>query len=111
MAGCATSPPTARRACFMDVLRHGVLSEHPGRYRVRLIDAMEPDEYLLGDAMFHGEARHSKPLRAVISQLLARLSAGGRAGGGARGVPAENAEPAVEVKQLCVAPAWPAAST
>ena len=26
-----------------DVLRHGVLSEHPGRYRVRQVDAMEPE--------------------------------------------------------------------
>ena len=28
---------------LMDVLRHGVLGDHPGRYRVRLIDAMEPE--------------------------------------------------------------------
>lgn len=26
-----------------DMLRHGVLSKHPGRYRVRQVDAMEPD--------------------------------------------------------------------
>ncbi len=29
-----------------DVLRHGVLAEHPGRYRVRQIDAMEPEAVL-----------------------------------------------------------------
>ena len=26
-----------------DVLRHGVLAQHPGRYRVRLVDAMTPE--------------------------------------------------------------------
>ena len=34
---------------------------HPGRYRVRLVDAMEPEKYLPGDAMFHGTAS-GKPL-------------------------------------------------
>ncbi len=29
-----------------DVLRHGVLAEHPGRYRVRQIDALEPEAVL-----------------------------------------------------------------
>jgi tetratricopeptide (TPR) repeat protein len=29
-----------------DVLRHGVLAEHPGRYRVRQVDAMEPEAVL-----------------------------------------------------------------
>src|SRR5208282_107211 len=35
-----------------DVLRHGVLNQHPGRYRVRQVDAMAP-ETLLGDVAMH----------------------------------------------------------
>src|SRR5436309_2296751 len=31
---------------LQDVLRHGVLGEHPGRYRVRQVDAMEPEAVL-----------------------------------------------------------------
>ena len=38
-----------------DVLRHGVLREHAGRFRVRLVDAMEPEKYLPGDLMFAGQ--------------------------------------------------------
>ena len=52
---------------LQDVLRHGVLGNHPGRYRVRLVDAMSPDN-LLNDAMFHG--RPGKPLRAVFLNYL-----------------------------------------
>ena len=51
-----------------DVLRHGVLGNHPGRYRVRLIDAMEPEKYLPGDAMFR--EHKGKPLRAVFLNYL-----------------------------------------
>lgn len=51
-----------------DMLRHGVLASHPGRYRVRVIDALEPDKLLPGDAMFLG--RTSKPLRAVFLNYL-----------------------------------------
>jgi hypothetical protein len=45
-----------------DVLRHGVLAHHPGRYRVRQIDAMEPG--LLGrDISFsQGGPPHPQPL-------------------------------------------------
>jgi hypothetical protein len=31
---------------LQDLLRHGVLSGHPGRYRVRQVDAMRPEELL-----------------------------------------------------------------
>jgi tetratricopeptide (TPR) repeat protein len=50
-----------------DVLRHGVLGNHPGRYCVRLVDAMQP-ETLLQDALL----RHvgGKPLRAVFLNYL-----------------------------------------
>ncbi len=51
-----------------DVLRHGVLGNHAGHYRVRLIDAMEPDKYLPDDAMFSN--RPGKPLRAVFLNYL-----------------------------------------
>src|SRR3984885_9880455 len=34
---------------LLDVCRHGVLAEHPGRYRLRLVDAMKPAEGLLQD--------------------------------------------------------------
>ena len=52
---------------LLDVLRHGVLGNHPGRYRVRQIDAMQP-ETLRGDACL----RHmkGKPLRAVFLNYL-----------------------------------------
>src|SRR5207244_8329632 len=33
-------------AMLLDVLRHGVLANHPGRYRVRQVDAMQPDAVL-----------------------------------------------------------------
>ncbi len=39
------------RRMLDDVLRHGVLAEHPGRYRVRQVDALEP-ETLLADVGF-----------------------------------------------------------
>jgi tetratricopeptide (TPR) repeat protein len=50
-----------------DVLRHGVLAQHPGRYRVRPVDAMQP-ETVVRDLCF----RHTKgkPLRAVFLNYL-----------------------------------------
>lgn len=51
-----------------DVLRHGVLANHAGRYRVRLVDALQPDEALPGDVMFLGHP--GKPLRAVFLNYL-----------------------------------------
>jgi tetratricopeptide (TPR) repeat protein len=51
-----------------DVARHGVLANHPGRYRLRLVDAMQPTEQLPGDLMFRGQA--GKPLRAVFLNYL-----------------------------------------
>jgi tetratricopeptide (TPR) repeat protein len=51
-----------------DVCRHGVLAQHPGRYRLRLVDAMNPGERLPYDAMFRGIA--GKPLRAVFLNYL-----------------------------------------
>jgi tetratricopeptide (TPR) repeat protein len=55
------------RRMLLDVLRHGVLANHPGRYRVRQVDAMEPEK-LLHDLMFVGHA--AKPLRAVFLNYL-----------------------------------------
>jgi tetratricopeptide (TPR) repeat protein len=50
-----------------DMLRHGVLAEHVGRYRVRQVDAMKPDE-LLSDGLFRNIK--GKPLRAVFLNYL-----------------------------------------
>ena len=52
---------------LLDLLRHGVLANHPGRYRVRQVDAMEPEK-LLHDLMFRGKSR--QPLRAVFLNYL-----------------------------------------
>ncbi len=51
-----------------DVLRHGVLGNHRGHYRVRHVDAMEPEKYLPADVLFHN--RPGKPLRAVFLNYL-----------------------------------------
>jgi tetratricopeptide (TPR) repeat protein len=53
---------------LLDVIRHGVLANHPGRYRVRQVDAMEPGKELPYDAMFVGRAR--QPFRAVFLNYL-----------------------------------------
>jgi tetratricopeptide (TPR) repeat protein len=51
-----------------DVARHGVLANHPGRYRLRLVDAMKPSEHLPRDLMFRGQP--GKPLRGVFLNYL-----------------------------------------
>jgi len=51
---------------LLDVCRHGVLAEHPGRYCLRLVDAMKPGDELLQDAMLEGQ----KPLRVVFLNYL-----------------------------------------
>ncbi len=53
---------------LLDVLRHGVLANHPGRYCVRKIDALKPDEALPGDVRFRN--LKGKPLRAVFLNYL-----------------------------------------
>ncbi len=53
---------------LMDISRHGVLAHHPGRYRLRLVDAMKPGESLPDDVMFGSLA--GKPLRAVFLNYL-----------------------------------------
>jgi tetratricopeptide (TPR) repeat protein len=50
-----------------DVLRHGVLAQHPGRYRVRPVDAMQP-ETVVRDLCFRNVK--GKPLRAVFLNYL-----------------------------------------
>src|SRR5437879_590242 len=49
---------------LQDVLRHGVLAGHPGRYCVRQVDAMKPAELLARDAQLFGGKE--KPFRAVF---------------------------------------------
>jgi tetratricopeptide (TPR) repeat protein len=51
-----------------DVLRHGVLASHPGRYRVRQIDALRPDELLPQDIGLRDAG--GRPLRAVFLNYL-----------------------------------------
>jgi tetratricopeptide (TPR) repeat protein len=51
-----------------DVARHGVLANHPGRYRLRLVDAMRPGDHLPRDLMFLGQP--AKPLRGVFLNYL-----------------------------------------
>jgi tetratricopeptide (TPR) repeat protein len=52
---------------LLDVLKHGVLSQHPGRWCVRQVDAMEPG-VLQGDVRFRNHA--GPPLRAVFLNYL-----------------------------------------
>jgi tetratricopeptide (TPR) repeat protein len=53
---------------LVDVARHGVLAQHAGHYRLRLVDAMSPGESLPQDVMFAGMP--PKPLRAVFLNYL-----------------------------------------
>ncbi len=47
-----------------DACRHGVFANHPGRYLIRVVDAVDPGRYLLDDlSLPRGCAR---PLRAVF---------------------------------------------
>jgi tetratricopeptide (TPR) repeat protein len=74
---------------LLDLLRHGVFANHPGKVKVRAVDAMQPDAALPRDAMFTG--RSGKPFRAVfLNYLLDCLPAA---------VLDLNAD---QVKQLCV---------
>ncbi len=45
---------------LLDVLRHGVLANHPGRWRVRQVDALEPEK-ILRDVVF-GVGQDSDPV-------------------------------------------------
>lgn len=51
-----------------DVLRHGVLANHRGHYRIRQVDALVPDERLPHDLAFLG--MKGKPFRAVFLNYL-----------------------------------------
>jgi hypothetical protein len=64
---------------LQDVLRHGVLAEHPGRYCVRQLDAMRPEElfgvghfsYVPGESGHVGNVPHNGgKLRAVFLNYL-----------------------------------------
>jgi tetratricopeptide (TPR) repeat protein len=57
------SVPMLRDAC-----RHGVFANHPGRYLLRLIDALQPEEALLQDVALRGQG--PQPLRAVFLNYL-----------------------------------------
>lgn len=53
---------------LLDVLRHGVLAHHPGRYRVRIVDALQPNVRLPGDVCFW--KHEGRPFRAVFLNYL-----------------------------------------
>jgi tetratricopeptide (TPR) repeat protein len=55
---------------LMDVARHGVLANHSGRYRLRVVDAMCPERTLPGDVAFHEHPRKDRPFRAVFLNYL-----------------------------------------
>jgi len=74
---------------LLDVLRHGVLDDHPGKFRVRPVDAMAPEADLASDVLFrkHPDA----PIRAVFLNYLLDC------------LPAASIEvDGDEVRQLCV---------
>ena len=45
-----------------DACRHGIFVNHPGHYFIRVVDAMEPRAYLVGDPAIPGD----QPFRAVF---------------------------------------------
>src|SRR5205823_2926332 len=51
-------------AMLADAARHGIFAHHPGRYRLRVVDAGRPEQALLADAALAPQAPH--PLRAVF---------------------------------------------
>ena len=55
---------------LMDVIRHGVLTNHPGRYRMRIVDAMCPEKELPYDVAFLSHPRKERPFRAVFLNYL-----------------------------------------
>jgi tetratricopeptide (TPR) repeat protein len=72
-----------------DACRYGVFANHPGRYRLRQVDALFPGEHLPHDVMFVGKP--GRPLRAVFLNYLLDC------------LPAAVLEFAGdEIKQLCV---------
>lgn len=55
---------------LLDVVRHGVLSNHPGRYRLRIVNAMCPEESLPHDVAFLSHPCKHQPFRAVFLNYL-----------------------------------------
>ncbi len=53
-----------------DMLTHGLLANHAGHYRTRVVDAMEPDKELPFDVAFMDHPYRDKPLRAVFLNYL-----------------------------------------
>jgi len=49
-----------------DACRHGVFVDHAGHYLIRVVDAMDPRSYLIGDPAIPGE----QPFRAVFLNYL-----------------------------------------
>jgi tetratricopeptide (TPR) repeat protein len=53
---------------LLDACRHGIFSNHPGRYLLRIIDASEPFVALNGDLAFDGCS--GAPIRAVFLNYI-----------------------------------------
>ena len=49
-----------------DACRHGVFANHPGHYLIRVVDAMDPRRFVIGDPAIPGE----RPFRAVFLNYL-----------------------------------------
>jgi tetratricopeptide (TPR) repeat protein len=74
---------------LLDVCRHGVMAGHAGRYRLRVVDALNPAPHLADDLMFRGAG--PRPLRAVFLNYVLDC------------LPAASLEiDGATVKQLCV---------
>jgi len=53
-----------------DVARHGILANHAGHYRLRLVDAMEPGKLLPDDVAFQSGRNRRTPFQAVFLNYL-----------------------------------------
>jgi tetratricopeptide (TPR) repeat protein len=53
---------------LLDMCRHGIFSNHPGRYCIRVVDALSPEKELPHDALFLNQK--GKPFRAVFLNYL-----------------------------------------
>ncbi len=51
---------------LLDLVRHGVFANHPGRYRLRIVDAMQAEKHLLDEVGFLQHGNKEQPFRAVF---------------------------------------------
>jgi Tfp pilus assembly protein PilF len=96
---------------LLDVARHGILANHPGRYRLRVVDAMEPETLLADIALRAGEqcsvARGQQGVKPVFHAVFLNYPLDCLPAAVLefeKAAPETNTEaaPAPHVKQLCV---------